>query len=482
MMAEFDWNILLPVLLVAGLVLVVLCVDIIRPDNKGRLSGYIALIGTAVAMFVTLSLWGSEPTHGFGGMIFLDKYALFFNLIFLTGSSLTIFVSASYIEREGAAKSEYYLLILSATLGMMLMAAGADLIVIFLGLELMSIALYILVGFLRGRQSSNEASMKYLLLGAFATGFLLYGIALIYGSTGTTNLREIELALTQGRVNGHVTLLSGVALLMVGLAFKLGAAPFHMWAPDVYEGAPTSITAFMSAGPKAAAFAGFFRILFVALKPITEEWSGAVWVLAAITMTVGNLGALSQRNIKRMLAYSSVAHAGYVLVALASANEKGITGGLFYLFAYTFMNIGAFAIVIAVGKKGEENLEISSYSGLGFRHPALGLAMTLFMISLAGLPPTAGFFGKFYIFSGAVEAGLIGLAIIGVLNSLVSVYFYLGVVVSMYMRQPVGEARALMLSPFARAALVVTSIATLYIGLAPSRFLQMARETVSSLL
>lgn len=481
-MIDFDWNILIPALMVAGLTLVVLCVDIVSPNNKGRTSGYIALLGTVATIYQVLCMWGGDPTHGFGGMMFLDNYALFFNLIFLTGTALTIFVSSSYIEREEVGKSEYYLLILAATLGMVLMAAGADLIVIFLGLELMSISLYILVGFLRRRQSSNEASMKYLLLGAFATGFLLYGIALIYGSTGTTNLREIELALSQGKVNGTMTLLSGVALLMVGFAFKVGAAPFHMWAPDVYEGAPTSITAFMSAGPKAAAFAGFFRIAFVALKPVADDWGGAIWVLAVLTMTVGNLGALTQRNIKRMLAYSSVAHAGYVLVALAAANEKGIAGGLFYLFAYTFMNIGAFAVVIALGKKGEENLEISSYAGVGFRHPALGLAMTLFMISLAGLPPTAGFFGKFYIFSGAVEAGLISLAIIGVLNSLVSVYFYLGVVVNMYMRQPVGEAQGLTLSPFARAALVVTSIGTLYIGLAPSRFLQMARETVSSLL
>ncbi|HAA73949.1 TPA: NADH-quinone oxidoreductase subunit N [Candidatus Latescibacteria bacterium] len=481
-MVDFDWNILIPALMVAGLVLTVLCVDIVRPHNTGRVSGYIGLIGTAATIYVTLGMWDAEPTHGFGGMMFLDNYALFFNLVFLIGTGLTIFVSSGYIEREGIAKSEYYLLILAATLGMMLMAAGADLVVIFLGLELMSISLYILVGFMRRKQDSNEASMKYLLLGAFATGFLLYGIALIYGATGTTNLREIELALTQGRVSGMITLLSGVALLLVGMAFKVGAVPFHMWVPDVYEGAPSSITAFMSAGPKAAAFAGFFRIAFVALKPIASEWSGAIWVLAALTMTIGNLGALSQRNIKRMLAYSSVAHAGYVLVALAAGNEKGIAGGLFYLFAYTFMNIGAFAVLIALSKKGEENLDISGYAGVGFRHPALGLAMTLFMISLAGLPPTAGFFGKFYIFSGAVEAGLISLAIIGVLNSLVSVYFYLGVVVSMYMRPAVGEAQDLSLSPFARAALVVTSIATLYIGLAPSRFLQMARETVSSLL
>ncbi|MEE2754279.1 MAG: NADH-quinone oxidoreductase subunit N [Candidatus Latescibacterota bacterium] len=481
-MVAFEWTILGPILLVAGLVLIVLCIDIVRPDNRGRAATYTALVGIAISLALTLRLWGSDPRHGWGGMIFLDNYALFFNLIFLVGTGLTIFVSSSYMEREGSAKSEYYLLILAATLGMMLMAAGGDLIVIFLGLELMSIALYILVGFLRRQTRSNEASLKYLLLGAFATGFLLYGIALIYGSTGSTNLREIELAVGQGRVNGQIVLLSGLALLMVGFAFKIGAVPFHMWAPDVYEGAPTAITAFMSAGPKAAAFAGFFRILFVSFRGLSDDWSGAIWVLAALTMTVGNLGALSQRNIKRMLAYSSVAHAGYVLVALAAANEKGITGGLFYLFSYTFMSIGAFAIVVVVGKRGEENLEISSYAGLGFRQPALGLAMTLFMISLAGLPPTAGFFGKFYIFSGAIESSLVGLTIIGVLNSLVSVYFYLGVVVSMYMRQPVGEVYVFSLTPFTRAALAVTSLATLYIGLAPSRFLQMARESVSSLL
>jgi NADH-quinone oxidoreductase subunit N len=255
-----------------------------------------------------------------------------------------------------------------------------------------------------------------------------------------------------------------------------------MWTPDVYEGAPTAITAFISAGPKAAAFAAFFRVLMFSMAPLQDEWAAPLWVLAVLTMTVGNLGALTQRSIKRMLAYSSVAHAGYVLVALAAASEKGVSAALFYLLAYTFMNIGAFAVVILVGRKGEENLDISSYAGLGFRHPGLGLAMTLFMVSLAGLPPTAGFFGKFYIFSAAVEADLVSLAIIGVLNSLVSVYFYLGVVVSMYMRQPVEEASVSSMPLFARAALLVASVATLYIGLSPSRFLAYARETVDSLM
>ncbi len=481
-MFDFNWTVLTPMLIVAGLCLLVLCIDIIWPANKGKRAGDVALLGTAVAFAVTLGMWNVPPTAGFGGMVFLDDFALFFNLLFLAGTGLTIFISVDFLAREEAGRAEYYILILAATLGMMLMAAGADLVVIFLGLELMSLALYILVGFFRRAKSSNEASLKYLLLGAFATGFLLYGIALVYGSTGTTNLREIELTIAQGRVNSHLMLLGGVALLIVGFAFKVSAVPFHMWAPDVYQGAPTSITAFMSAGPKAAAFAVFFRVLFAAMGDLVDDWSQAIWMLAALTMTVGNLGALSQRNIKRMLAYSSVAHAGYVLVAVVAASASGVAGGLFYLLAYTLMNIGAFSVVLVLGRKGDENLEITNYSGLGFRHPGLGLAMTLFMVSLAGLPPTAGFFGKFQIFSAAVESGYIWLTVIGVLNSLVSVYFYLGVVVSMYMRQPVGQTHEVTMSPFSRVALIVTSLGTLYLGLAPTNLLRMAQQTVSTLI
>ncbi len=481
-MVDLNWTILIPSLIVTGFVLLVLCIDIIWPVNRGTGAAYTALVGTVAALVASVWLWGRCEYNGISGMLVLDNFALFSNIIFLIGTGLTIFISMGYLQREDSGRSEYYLLLLTATLGMMLMAAGADLIVIFLGVELMSISLYILVGFMRGRPISNEGSLKYLLLGAFATGFLLYGIALVYGALGTTNLREIQQALVQGRINSDLMLLAGLALLIVGFAFKVAAVPFHMWTPDVYEGAPTAITAFISAGPKAAAFAAFFRVLMFSMAPLQGEWAAPLWVLAVLTMTVGNLGALTQRSIKRMLAYSSVAHAGYVLVALAAASEKGVSAALFYLLAYTFMNIGAFAVVILVGRKGEENLDISSYAGLGFRHPGLGLAMTLFMVSLAGLPPTAGFFGKFYIFSAAVEADLVSLAIIGVLNSLVSVYFYLGVVVSMYMRQPVEEASVSSMPLFARAALLVASVATLYIGLSPSRFLAYARETVDSLM
>lgn len=480
-MFDLNWTILIPTLIVSGFVLVVLCMDILWPKGQGAWPAYVALIGTGLALVASIKLWGTWE-YGIGGMMVLDNFALFSNVIFLIGTGLAIVVSIGYLDREEEQRSEYYLLILTATLGMMLMAAGMDLIVIFLGIELMSISLYILVGFFRGRRVSNEASLKYLLLGAFATGFLLYGIALIYGSVGTTNLREIGLALSQGRIYSDTMLLAGLGLLMVGFAFKVSAVPFHMWAPDVYEGAPTAITAFISAGPKAAGFVAFLRVLMLSMKELDAHWIGALWVLSALTMTVGNLGALNQRSIKRMLAYSSVAHAGYVLVALTAANEKGISAALFYLLAYTFMNIGAFGIIILVARKGEENLDIAGYAGLGFRHPVLGLVMTVFMLSLAGLPPTAGFFGKFYIFSAAIEANLIWLTIIGVLNSLVSVYFYLGVVVSIYMKQPVDEVSVGPMPLFARAALLVTSLATLYMGLMPSDFLHLARETVSSLI
>jgi NADH-quinone oxidoreductase subunit N len=477
---DINWTLLLPHLIVAGTALLVLCLDIVRPHSDGKAAAWLTLLGVAACLIATVKLWGAWE-YGFSGMLVLDNYSLFATAIFLIGTGLTVFMSTGYLAREGGGRNEYYLLLLTATLGMMLMASGTDLIVIFLGLELMSLSLYILVGFFRDRPVSNEASMKYLLLGAFATGFLLYGIALIYGTIGSTNLREIGLALKQGRVQGDLMLLGGASLLLVGFAFKIAAVPFHMWAPDVYDGAPTSVTAFISAGPKAAAFIALIRILMLSLKPLEHEWASVIWILAAVTMTVGNLSALSQQSIKRMLAYSSVAHAGYVLVALAAGTDRAITAALFYLLAYTFMNIGAFAVIILVGKKGEENQDISSYAGLGFERPAMGLALALFMISLAGLPPTAGFFGKFTIFSAAVEQGMISLAIIGVLNSLVSVYFYLSVVVSMYMRPSTGSSPAA-LSPMGYVTVGIASVATLVIGLAPSRFLALARETVASLM
>ena len=479
-MPDLNWIVLVPSLIVAASALLILCIDVVRPANRGTGAAYAAIVGTGLAAVACAGLWGRSE-QAFGGMLALDNFALFSNVIFTVGTALTIFVSTGYLRREQGSRSEYYLLLLTATLGMMLMAAGTDLIVIFLGLELMSLSLYILVGFLSSRSVSNEASLKYLLLGAFATGFLLYGIALIYGSTGSTSLQQVGAMLSR-RVDSGLMLYAGMGLLVVGFAFKVAAVPFHMWAPDVYEGAPAAVTAFLSAGPKAAAFVAFLRVLMVSLESLKTEWTAVLWILAALTMTVGNLSALGQRSIKRMLAYSSVAHAGYILVALTAASESGISAALFYLLAYTFMNIGAFAVLILVARKGEENLDISDYAGLGFKHPLLGLTMTLFMLSLAGLPPTAGFFGKFYIFRAAIDAGQVALTVIAVLNSLVSVYFYLGVVVSMYMRQPADQEPVGTFPALARTALLLTSLATLYIGLAPSRVLEYARQTVGNLI
>jgi NADH-quinone oxidoreductase subunit N len=388
-------------------------------------------------------------------------------------------MSDDYLRREGYPVSEYYPLILFATAGAMWMASGTDMMTIFLGLEVMSISLYVLAGFFRGQVASNEAGLKYFLLGAFSTGFLLYGIALIYGVTGSTRLTEIGVYL-----NSHTSLLTnpmtlaGMALLSIGFLFKLGAAPFHMWAPDVYQGAPTPITAFMSAGPKAAAFAAFLRILeycFFSLKP---EWTMMLWVLAVLTMTIGNVIAISQTNIKRMLAYSSISHAGYAMVGLVAANEIGYSGVLFYMLAYTFMNIGAFAILVLVGKQGEENLTLEGFSGLGYKRPLLGVAMSVFLFSLMGLPPTAGFAGKFYIFAGAIKAGYIWLAILGVLNSAVSLYYYLRVMVYMYFRDPTEDYAWVSMPVSVLATVILAIIGSLYLGILPNDVMAMAKTAI----
>ena len=479
-MPEISWAIIEPELVLGAFAVLVLLIDILSPRNRGQVAAWVTLAGVCSCLAVVAGQWGSKGS-GFGGMIVLDRYATFFNVVFLIGTGLTVFISTGYLRREEAGRSEYYFLILCATIGMMLMAAGMDLLVIFLGLELLSLSLYVLVGFTRSRPESNESSLKYLLLGAFATGFLLYGIALIYGAVGTTNIREIG-RLLPGPIQSLSMLLAGTALLLVGLGFKVAAVPFHMWVPDVYEGAPTAITAFLSAGPKAAGFAALLRVLAVGLDALRPEWSSALWALAVLTMTVGNLAAISQHSIKRMLAYSSIAHAGYILVALTAMNEQGIAGALFYSLVYTFMNIGAFAVVILVSRRGEEGLDIRDYQGLAYRNPALALAMAVFMLSLAGIPPTAGFFGKFYIFGAAIKTGFIGLAIIGVVNSLVSVYFYLGVIVSMYMRSAEEDAQPAYVTPFAACATGLSAVATLLIGIFPSWYLDRARETVASIM
>jgi NADH-quinone oxidoreductase subunit N len=409
-------------------------------------------------------------------MVAMDTYAIFFNLLLITGAVLTVLVSVNYLEEVQAHHGEYYVLLLCALAGMMTMACATDLITIFLGLEIMSIPVYVLAGFSRRRVRSNEAALKYFLLGAFATGLFLYGVAFIYGTTGTTDLGGIRAAWEPTPLG-----LAGVGLLLVGFGFKISSVPFHMWTPDVYEGAPTPVTGFMAVGVKAAAFAAFLRVFLVAFDVSAESVNALLWIFAVLTMTVGNVVAIAQRNIKRMLAYSSIAHAGYILVGMVAGTPSGQAAVLFYLLVYTFMNLGAFAIIILLVREGEEREEIDDLSALGYTRPALGLAMTLFMLSLGGIPPTAGFMGKFYLFRAAVESGYYWLVIIAVLNSVVSMFYYLRVVTVMYRSEPTCDLRPAAPSTAGSLALAVSAAATLILGIFPAVPLEIALRSVSTL-
>ena len=461
-------------LILTGTGLVIVVADLFYP--KKRLMAYIALAGAIAAGLASIAMTNSgEGVYAFFDTIVSDNYSLFFSVIFCLGTALTILISVDYAEREAINYSEYYVLLLFATVGMIVMASASDLITVFLGLELMSIALYVLAGMKRTSTRSTESSLKYFLLGAFATGFLLYGVALVYGAVGSTNLNEIASAIREGRLNSSGMLYMGVGLITIGLGFKVASVPFHMWTPDVYEGAPTSVTAFMSVGPKAAGFAAFFRVYLVGFSDLAEVTATLIWILAVLSMTVGSLGALLQENMKRMLGYSSIAHVGYVLVALVAANEMASSAVLYYMLAYCFMNIGLFAVVIALSGKEEEGQSIKGYAGLAVRHPVLAFVMSLFLFSLAGIPPLAGFMAKFYVFSAAISAGFVWLTVLAVLNSVIGVYVYLRITVLMYMTEPEGESPPLLLSPFTRIALLVAAIGTVYLGVFPSRVLELAR-------
>jgi len=449
----------------------------VKGEQKGYL-GYLSIAGILGTLFTLIPAWGSS-VEGFSGAVIQDNFAIFFKVIFLISAAMSILITDKYLEREGCNQGEIYPLILFATVGMMLMASGTDLMTIFLGLEVLSVSLYVLAGFNRSNIKSNEAGLKYFLLGAFSTGFLLYGMALTYGATGTTKIAKIASYISVNGVStSNLMLVAGMLLMATGFAFKVAAAPFHMWTPDVYEGAPTPVTAFMSVGPKAAGFAAFLRVFLVALPAFKPEWSSLVWILAVLTMTIGNITALYQQNIKRMLAYSSIAHAGYILVGFTAGNAVGTAGILFYMLSYAFMNIGAFAIIILVGKKGEENNNVSDYAGFGYRHPLLGIAMCIFLFSLAGIPPAAGFVGKFYLFSGAIQAGYIWLAVIGVLNSAASVYYYLRVMVFMYFKDPTEEFEWVKLTPAFAICLLIAVIGVLVPGTLPGLFLELAQKAV----
>ena len=479
---EINLYLIAPEMILAGFGFLVLLLGVFtgKEEKKGYL-GILSLIGIVIAFFFTLPLMGSNQT-GFEGMFISDGFTLFFKILFLIIAFLTVLISIGYAHREGIELGEYYALVLFATLGMMLMAAGSHLITIFLGLETMSISIYILAGIMREDRRSVEAALKYFLLGAFATGFLLYGIALIYGATGSLYLNEVASYIASKNLLRNPMLLMSLAFLTIGFGFKIAAVPFHMWTPDVYEGAPTSITAFMATGVKAAGFAALVRVFFSALSAFRPDWTSIMWVIALATMTFGNIIAISQTNIKRLLAYSSIAHAGYILVAFVAGNDIGTSAILFYLMAYAFMNLGAFTCIILLGKKEEENTLISDYAGIGFKYPLLAASMTIFLLSMAGIPPLGGFMAKFYVFSAAVKSEFYWLAILGVLNSAISVYYYLRVTVLMYFRESEREIVGLQFSPASVIALILAVIGTFYMGIFPSNVLALAQRSIAGLM
>jgi NADH-quinone oxidoreductase subunit N len=436
-MTRSDLYTILPTILLVAWACVLLLVDLFIPKGRKGWTALLAAVGLAGTLGVTLAQAGRELS-AFGGMVVLDGFSSFLNILFLASGIGAIAIAYGYLKRMSLERGEYYTLMLFSISGMLLMAQAADLIVTFLALELLSIPLYVLAAFARPRADSEEAGLKYFLLGAFATGFVVYGITMVFGATDATALSNIAAAIAAGTFTKYL-LLIGAALILVGFSFKVAAVPFHMWTPDVYQGAPTSVTGFMAVGAKTAGFAALLRIFVTALPSLDVDLVPVLWGLAALTMVVGNVVAISQTNIKRLLAYSSIAHAGYILMAFVTfGNPKvapdAVASALFYLVTYAITSFGAWAAVIALEKPEGKGLEISDFAGLGRKRPLLAAAMTVFMLSLIGMPPTLGLVGKFYLFRTAVEGGFIGLAIIGVLTSLISAYYYLRVVVMMYMR------------------------------------------------
>ncbi len=468
---EIDLISLAPVLVLSVFTMLVMLIDLFVGKNKSVLV-FVALTGlllAAVSSFAKTD-W---PVSSFGGSYVVDHMSVFFTMIFCLSSGLAILLSVDYNKRENIRVGEYYSLIMFCTVGMIILASSTDLIMIFLGIEIVSLCLYVLAGIRRGDTRSNEAALKYFLLGAFATGFLLYGMTLLYGATGTTKLAGIAEALSHAEVLSQPILVMGVVLLIAGFGFKVASVPFHMWTPDVYQGAPTPVTAFMAVGPKAAAFAAFFRVFTTAMPELAPTWEVLLSIIAVTTMFVGNLGAIMQTNIKRLLAYSSISHAGYILIAIIAKGSLATSALLFYMLSYTFMTFGAFSIVILLGRAGKENLELEDYSGLGFKAPLLGLAMSVFLLSLGGLPPLAGFVAKFYIFQAALNEGYVILVVLAVLNSAISLYYYLKVIVFMYMKEPKGDFQ-ISLTPITLIIIIIGLIGTVQLGLFPGPVISLA--------
>ena len=472
-----DYVRILPEIVLSIFGMMVMLLDPLVDDEGSRRSlGLIALVGTVSALLATWYM-AQSPGLGFSGMVRVDSFSVFFHALTIAISGLVVMMSFEYTSVQKMRGGEYYGLILFSAVGMGLMSSAVELVLIFIALEISSIASYVLAGMRRHEAASGESALKYFLLGSFATAFFLYGIALLFGATGSTNVEAISQLLRASPPAALVYV--AAALMLVGLGFKVAAAPFHVWTPDVYEGAPAPVVGFMSTAPKAAAFAVLMRVVFQLNTP-RSFW--IIWAAAALSMTLGNLGALVQNNVKRMLAYSSIAHAGYVLVAFAAAPELGASAVIFYTAAYAAMNVGAFAIVSHLANVGEKFTSLEDYEGLGQSSPVLAASLTIFLLSLIGIPMTGGFFAKFYVFSAALKSGLIWLSLIGVVNSAVGAYYYLRIIVAMYMRRAQKQVPVERV-PFAgKMAIVVCLVATLYLGLLPGSVLERARMAAEAVL
>ena len=467
-----DYVRILPEIVFSIFGMVVMMLDPLLDERRSQKTlGAIALVGSLAALIATL-LQAQYPGLAFWNMVRVDSFSVFFHFLIAAVTAVVVLTSYEYMEVQGIRAGEYYALVLFGAVGMSLMSSAVELVLIFIALEISSISTYILAGFRRRAAVSSESSIKYFLLGSFATAFFLYGVALMFGATGSTSITIIGDALRAP----HIPVLAyvGVALMFVGLGFKVAAAPFHVWTPDVYEGAPAPVVGFMSTAPKAAVFAVLLRIVFEANAP-GRMW--LIWAVAVLSMTLGNIGALVQDNVKRLLAYSSIAHAGYLLVAFAALPNNGIPAAMFYTASYAAMNVGAFAIISHIGAEGERYVTLEDYEGLGRRSPLLAAALTIFLLSLIGIPITGGFFAKFYVFSAALQANMVGLVIIGVLNSAVASYYYLRLIVVMYMREAREEVPVSPVPVGLGIALAISLVATIYLGVLPGRVLDYAART-----
>jgi NADH-quinone oxidoreductase subunit N len=466
---------ILPEIILTLVGVLIMFLEAVTTEKQKGIFAPITILGLAGALIGTFAAFG-DPGPAFQNMLVVDGFATFFRVLVIGVGLLAVLSSSGYLRQENSRGGEFYALLLFSIVGQSIMASANELIMIFIGLEVSSIASYILAGYLRDDARNNESALKYFLLGSFATAFLLYGVAWIYGTTGSTNLTQIRLVLLNG---AEPVALAGIAaaLIFVGLAFKISAAPFQSWAPDVYQGAPAPVSAFLSVGPKAAAFAILLRVFMTAFGPISSSWVPMVWGVALATMTVGNFAAILQSNIKRLLAYSSIAHAGYVLVAVTANSGAGSAAVMFYMAAYAFTNIGAFAVVTYFARKGEKYVAIDDFNGLSERNPAMAAMLSIFLLSLIGVPLTGGFFGKFYIFKAALDSNLVWLTVLGLLNSAVAAYYYLRILVVMYFKEP-GESSENL--PPAGAALQIavygSAIGTLVLGIFPSWVLDFASK------